>query len=46
MYSALHPEKVKNLVTLVAPVDFDTDKGILNLWQKAWMLTGSWITME
>ena len=34
MYSALHPEKVKNLVTLVAPVDFDTDKGILNLWAK------------
>ncbi|MFZ3170160.1 MAG: class III poly(R)-hydroxyalkanoic acid synthase subunit PhaC [Candidatus Methanoperedens sp.] len=34
MYSALHPEKVKNLITLVAPVDFDTDKGILNLWAK------------
>ena len=30
MYAALHPEKVKNLVTLVAPVDFDTDKGILH----------------
>jgi polyhydroxyalkanoate synthase subunit PhaC len=35
MYAALHPEKVKNLVTLVAPVDFDTDKGILNLWAKS-----------
>src|SRR5659263_784460 len=34
MYSSLHPEKVKNLVTLVAPVNFDTDKGILNLWAK------------
>jgi polyhydroxyalkanoate synthase len=34
MYSSLNPEKVKNLVTLVAPVDFDTDKGILNLWAK------------
>lgn len=35
MYSALHPEKIKNLVTLVAPVDFDTDKGLLNLWAKS-----------
>ncbi|HMB45551.1 MAG TPA: class III poly(R)-hydroxyalkanoic acid synthase subunit PhaC [Candidatus Methanoperedens sp.] len=35
MYAALHPDKVKNLVTLVAPVDFDTDKGILNLWAKS-----------
>ncbi len=35
MYAAQHPEKVKNLVTLVAPVDFDTDKGILNIWAKS-----------
>ncbi|MCX9074781.1 MAG: class III poly(R)-hydroxyalkanoic acid synthase subunit PhaC [Candidatus Methanoperedens sp.] len=35
MYAALHPEKVKNLVTLVAPVDFDTDKGILHFWAKS-----------
>ena len=35
MYAALHPEKVKNLVTLVAPVDFDTDKGLLHLWAKS-----------
>ncbi len=35
MYAALHPEKVKNLVTLVAPVDFDTDKGILHIWAKS-----------
>lgn len=34
MYAALHPEKVKNLVTLVAPVNFDTDKGLLHLWAK------------
>jgi len=34
MYSALHPEKVKNLVTLVAPVDFSTDKCALNVWAK------------
>jgi polyhydroxyalkanoate synthase len=35
MYAAQHPEKVRNLVTLVAPVDFDTNKGILNLWAKS-----------
>jgi len=35
MYAALHPEKVKNLVTLVAPVNFDTDKGILHIWAKS-----------
>ena len=32
MYSALHPEKVKNLITTVTPSNFDTDKGLLNLW--------------
>jgi polyhydroxyalkanoate synthase len=35
MYAALHPEKVKNLVALVAPVNFDTDKGLLHLWAKS-----------
>ena len=35
MYAALHSEKVKNLVTLVAPVNFDTDKGLLHLWAKS-----------
>ena len=35
MYSALHPEKVKNLVTLVAPVDFNTDKCSLNVWARS-----------
>ncbi len=35
MYTALHPEKVKNLVTLVTPVDFDTDKGLLHIWSKS-----------
>lgn len=32
MYSALHPEKVKNLITLVAPINFDTQKGLLHVW--------------
>ncbi|MEN6466000.1 MAG: alpha/beta fold hydrolase, partial [Syntrophaceae bacterium] len=35
MYAALHPEKVKNLVTTVTPADFDTDKGLLNVWAKS-----------
>jgi polyhydroxyalkanoate synthase len=35
MYAALHTEKLKNLITLNTPVDFDTDKGILNIWAKS-----------
>lgn len=34
MYSALYPEKIKNLVTTVTPTNFDTDKGFLHLWTK------------
>jgi len=34
MYSALHPEKVKNLVTTVCPTNFDTDQGLLHVWMK------------
>ena len=34
IYSALHPHKVKNLVTTVTPTNFDTDKGLLNVWMK------------
>jgi polyhydroxyalkanoate synthase len=33
-YSALHPEKVKNLIPMVTPVDFDVPDGLLNLWAK------------
>jgi poly[(R)-3-hydroxyalkanoate] polymerase subunit PhaC len=35
MYTALHPEKIKNLVTMVTPVDFDTDEGLLHVWAKS-----------
>jgi polyhydroxyalkanoate synthase len=35
IYAALHPQKVKNLVTTVTPTSFDTDKGLLNIWMKA-----------
>jgi polyhydroxyalkanoate synthase len=34
IYSALHPEKVQNLVTLVTPVDFSTNDGLLFRWAK------------
>ncbi len=34
MYSALHPEKIKNLVTTVTPTNFDTDKGLLHIWMR------------
>ena len=34
MYAALHANKIKNLVTMVTPVNFDTDKGILHIWAK------------
>lgn len=35
IYSALHPGKVKNLVTTVTPTNFDTDDGLLHIWMKA-----------
>lgn len=31
-YSALHPEKVRNLVTMVTPVDFHTRDNMLSHW--------------
>lgn len=34
MYAALHPEKVKNIVTMVTPVDFSTNDGLLFKWGK------------
>lgn len=34
MYSALHPEKIKNLVTMVVPIDFSSDDGLLFRWGK------------
>jgi polyhydroxyalkanoate synthase len=37
-YSSICPEKVKNLITMVAPVDFDVEAndytGLLNAWSK------------
>ena len=34
IYTALYPEKIKNLVTMVTPIDFHTDDGLLNIWSR------------
>ncbi len=34
IYAALYPEKVRNLITMVTPIDFDTDDGLLNIWSR------------
>jgi polyhydroxyalkanoate synthase len=33
-YTSLYPEKIKNLVTLITPVDFSTSDGTLFAWSK------------
>ena len=33
-YAALHPDKVKNLITMVTPVDFHTPDNLLAHWSK------------
>jgi polyhydroxyalkanoate synthase len=34
IYTSLIPEKIKNLILMVTPVDFDTRDGLLNVWAK------------
>jgi polyhydroxyalkanoate synthase subunit PhaC len=34
IYSALHPEKIKNLITLVTPIDFSIEDGLLFKWAR------------
>jgi polyhydroxyalkanoate synthase len=34
IYSALHPGKIRNLITTVTPTNFDTDQGLLHIWMK------------
>ena len=34
IYSALHPEKIKNLVTMVVPIDFSSNDGLLFRWSR------------
>ena len=33
-YAALHPDRVRNLVTMVTPVDFHTDDNMLSNWTR------------
>lgn len=33
-YSALHPDKIKNLIAMVTPVDFHTDDNMLSNWTR------------
>ena len=35
IFTALHPERVKNLVLLAAGIDFSTREGLINLWSDA-----------
>lgn len=34
MYAALHPEKVKNVITIATPGDFSADDALLSVWAK------------
>ncbi len=34
MYTALHPEKVKNFMAMAAPIYFDTDESLLHVWSR------------
>ncbi len=34
IYAALHPDRVKNLITTVTPTNFATDQGLLNIWMQ------------
>ena len=35
IYTALYPEKIQNLVVMVAPIDLDTQDGLLQVWSKS-----------
>jgi polyhydroxyalkanoate synthase len=35
MFAALHPDRVKNLILLAAPIDFATQDGLLNVWTQS-----------
>ncbi|MDI6874209.1 MAG: class III poly(R)-hydroxyalkanoic acid synthase subunit PhaC [Actinomycetota bacterium] len=34
IYAALYPEKIRNLVTMVTPIDFHVTDGLLNVWSR------------
>src|SRR5436190_12662706 len=35
MFTALHPDRIKNLILMAAPIDFATQDGLLNLWTRS-----------
>jgi class III poly(R)-hydroxyalkanoic acid synthase PhaC subunit len=35
IYAALHPEKVKNVITVATPGDFSLDDGLLSVWTRS-----------
>jgi polyhydroxyalkanoate synthase len=35
MFAALHPDRVRNLILLAAPIDFATRDGLLNIWTQS-----------
>ncbi|MCU0445050.1 MAG: class III poly(R)-hydroxyalkanoic acid synthase subunit PhaC [Microscillaceae bacterium] len=35
IYTAIHPEKIKNLITLVTPIDFSIKDGLLFRWSES-----------
>jgi polyhydroxyalkanoate synthase subunit PhaC len=35
MYPAIHPEKLKNLIIIATPGDFDLDDSLLSIWTRA-----------
>ncbi|QDV41438.1 Poly-beta-hydroxybutyrate polymerase [Stieleria neptunia] len=34
LYTALHPERIGNLILMAAPIEFDGESGLLNLWAR------------
>lgn len=34
MFTALHPERVRNLILLAAPIDFASNDGLLSIWSR------------
>ncbi|QDV84504.1 Poly-beta-hydroxybutyrate polymerase [Stieleria magnilauensis] len=34
LYAALHPERIGNLILMAAPIEFDGEDGLLNLWAR------------
>lgn len=34
MFTAIHPEKVRNFVLMAAPLDFEADSGLLKMWSQ------------